>query len=84
MVEDHLRGRVAGVAPEPVAGATCLYTSTADGHFIVDQHPDMPALTVVSACSGHGFKHSAALGEAVARQVLGQAPQHSLAAFALR
>jgi sarcosine oxidase len=27
-------------------------------------------LSVVSACSGHGFKHSAALGEALAAQLL--------------
>jgi sarcosine oxidase len=84
LVDDHLRGRVGGVAREAVASATCLYTSTADGHFIVDRHPDMPALTVVSACSGHGFKHSAALGEAVAQQVLGQVPRIALAPFALR
>lgn len=44
---------------------TCLYTSTPDFNFWVAQHPDIPALTVVSACSGHGFKHAAALGEAV-------------------
>jgi sarcosine oxidase len=31
---------------------------------------------VVSACSGHGFKHSPAIGEAVANWILdGAAPQ---------
>ena len=83
MVEGHLRGRLTGVGPESVATATCLYTSTASGHFIVDRHPEMPQLTVVSACSGHGFKHSAGLGEAVAQQVLGQTPHTPLAPFAL-
>jgi len=38
-------------------------------------------VTVVSACSGHGFKHSAALGEAVADTLLGRAPQVDLAPF---
>jgi sarcosine oxidase len=83
MFDEHIRGRLAGVAPASAATATCLYTSTANGHFIVDRHPGMPQLTVVSACSGHGFKHSAGLGEAVAQQVLGQTPHTSLAAFAL-
>ncbi len=45
---------------------SCLYTATSDGHFRVGAHPDMDRVTVVSACSGHGFKHSAAVGEALA------------------
>jgi sarcosine oxidase len=51
-------------------GATCLYTSTPDFNFWVGQHPDIENVTVVSACSGHGFKHAAALGEAAAGSVL--------------
>jgi sarcosine oxidase len=38
-------------------------------------------VTFVSACSGHGFKHSAALGEALAAQALGRVPPVSLDAF---
>jgi sarcosine oxidase len=46
---------------------SCLYTQTADFGFIVDTHPSCPQILIVSACSGHGFKHSAALGEALCR-----------------
>jgi sarcosine oxidase len=46
---------------------SCLYTNTPDGGFIIDQHPDHPSVIIVSPCSGHGFKHSAAIGEAVAQ-----------------
>ena len=46
-------------------GATCLYTSTPDFNFWVGPHPEIEHVTVVSACSGHGFKHAAAVGEAV-------------------
>lgn len=56
--------------------ATCLYTSTADGHFRFGPHPDMPRVHVVSACSGHGFKHAAAVGEAAVAAALGR---HGLA-----
>jgi len=49
---------------------SCLYTVTPDSGFIIDAHPEHPAVTVVSACSGHGFKHSAAIGEAVAETVV--------------
>lgn len=81
--EQHVRGRLRGLQPACLDVATCLYTSTADSHFIVDRHPDAPRVTVVSACSGHGFKHSAALGEALAQQLLGEQPQVDLAPFAL-
>ncbi len=51
-------------------GATCLYTSTPDFNFWVGAHPLIENVTVVSACSGHGFKHAAALGEAVVANAL--------------
>jgi sarcosine oxidase len=53
-------------------GATCLYTSTPDFNFWAGPHPLHANVTVVSACSGHGFKHAAALGEAVAMEALGR------------
>lgn len=52
-------------------GATCLYTSTPDFNFWAGPHPENDQVTVVSACSGHGFKHAAAIGEAVAMEALG-------------
>jgi sarcosine oxidase len=52
-----------------VKAVSCLYTSTADGDFVVDWHPDSEDVLIVSPCSGHGFKHSAAIGEAVAELV---------------
>ena len=48
--------------PRTVHDSTCLYTSTADGRFVIDRHPALGHVTVLSACSGHGFKHSAAIG----------------------
>jgi sarcosine oxidase len=80
--ERHVRGRLRGLQPGSVSSATCLYTSTADGNFIIDRHPDAPRVTVVSACSGHGFKHSAALGERLAGHLSGQTTP-GLAEFAL-
>jgi glycine/D-amino acid oxidase-like deaminating enzyme len=40
-------------------------------------------VTVVSACSGHDFKHSAALGEAIAEQIADGGSRIPLDAFAL-
>ena len=49
---------------------SCLYTVTPDGGFIVEE--TQPGVTAVSACSGHGFKHSAGLGEALANRECGR------------
>ena len=62
----HVRGRLAGVGPARQRASVCLYTVTPDAGFIVDGLPDHPGVLVASACSGHGFKHSAALGEVLA------------------
>lgn len=44
----------------------CMYTNVPDEHFVIDVHPDHPAVIVASPCSGHGFKFSSALGEVLA------------------
>ncbi|HEX2594644.1 MAG TPA: N-methyl-L-tryptophan oxidase [Rhizomicrobium sp.] len=49
-----------------VRHTTCLYTVTPDAGFVIDTHPDSDRVIVASPCSGHGFKHSAALGEVIA------------------
>ncbi|MBX7248346.1 MAG: N-methyl-L-tryptophan oxidase [Caulobacteraceae bacterium] len=59
------------VSDRLIKAAACLYTVTPDAGFVVDRLGDSDRVTVVSACSGHGFKHSAALGEAVADRALG-------------
>lgn len=39
---------------------------TPDHGFIIDRHPEHENVIIASACSGHGYKHSAAIGEALA------------------
>ncbi|MCE9657565.1 MAG: N-methyl-L-tryptophan oxidase [Burkholderiales bacterium] len=80
--DTHVRGRLRSLSARSVHDATCLYTSTADGRFVIDRHPTLANVTVVSACSGHGFKHSAAVGEAVADGLLGKTPRVDLSMFA--
>jgi sarcosine oxidase len=57
----------ADVGPRCVKAASCLYTATPDFHFVLDRHPVLDHVIVASPCSGHGFKHSAAVGEALAQ-----------------
>jgi len=73
------------LGPRCIRSATCLYTSVAGGRFVIDTHPDQPRVVFASACSGHGFKHSAAVGEALAQKLQGASPSHvSLAPFTIK
>ena len=49
---------------------TCFYTNTPDEDYLIDRHPMHPNVVFASACSGHGFKASPAIGEALADLVL--------------
>ena len=42
-----------------------------DFGFVIDRHPRHDRIIVASPCSGHGFKHPAALGEAISDLAVG-------------
>jgi sarcosine oxidase len=83
MRERHLDGRLAGLRPDAAKAVTCLYTVTPDSNFLIDRHPDRDRILVVSPCSGHGFKHSAAVGEAVAEIMMEGQSRIDLSPFRL-
>lgn len=53
-----------------VRHAVCMYTMTPDANFLIDEHPDHPGLYLGAGFSGHGFKFTPVLGEALAELVL--------------
>lgn len=83
MRETHLNGRVQGLFAKAAKSLTCLYTVTPDSHFLIDHHPESERILIVSPCSGHGFKHSAAVGEIAAQRVIAENDDGSTSAFAL-
>lgn len=83
LYRDHVAGRLSGVGRTCVKAATCLYTATPDHHFTIDRHPDSARVLLVSPCSGHGFKHSAAIGEAAAQWAVADRCRLDLSPFAL-
>ena len=83
MHQTHVHQRLAGVSDRCLRSATCLYTVTPDFGFIIDRHPDWERVLVASPCSGHGFKHSAAIGAALAEKVIDGRSRIDLAPFAL-
>jgi sarcosine oxidase len=80
MAQTHVLGHLSGVTSRPVRSKACLYTATPDLDFLIDQEGDRRVLAV-SACSGHGFKHAAAVGEAVANRALDNAIAIDLSPF---
>ena len=77
-VAPHFRG----IRPRVHKSAVCLYTVTPDFGFVIDSHPAHSNVTIASPCSGHGFKHSAAIGEALAQRVTAGASRLDLSPFA--
>ena len=77
----HVQPRLVGVSPTCVKAEVCLYTNTPDDHFLIDTSSTSDLITLMSPCSGHGFKHSAALGEAVVEQIVSGAANLDLAPF---
>lgn len=61
--------------------ATCFYTNTPDRHFLIDRHPGLDRVVYASACSGHGFKASSAVGESLVRLAVGEEPAVDLSEF---
>ena len=79
LVAEH----VPNLGPRCLKAVSCLYTVTPDFHFVLDRHPRHANVIVASPCSGHGFKHSPALGEAIADMIQGKTPALDISAFRL-
>ncbi len=83
MYADNVVPYISGVAGNCVKAVTCLYTVTPDFGFVIDRHPQYERVIVASPCSGHGFKHSPAIGEVLAELSTGGAARFDLEPFAL-
>ena len=69
-VRHFLRSHLPAAAGTVERSVACRYTNTPDKKFLIDRHPEWEEVTLVSACSGHGFKFASAVGEATAELVL--------------
>jgi sarcosine oxidase len=71
------------IGSQCLRASACLYTVTPDFGFVIDTHPSSDRVILVSPCSGHGFKHSPAIGEALAQLTGDDAVRPDLSAFSL-
>jgi len=67
MYSKYIKDYMNGMNDKCIKAISCLYTVTPDSDFIIDTHPKNNRIILASPCSGHGFKHSAAVGEVLAQ-----------------
>jgi sarcosine oxidase len=80
-MHEYIAPYLPGFSEKCVKAVVCLYTVTPDAEFVIDTHPDMPNVIIASPCSGHGFKHSAAIGEALSELAVDGKSRFDLSAF---
>jgi len=80
-VERFTRAHLRGLTSELTRHAVCLYTMSADEHFIVGVHPEHPPVSFAVGLSGHGFKFAPVLGEVLADLAIDGATAHPVELF---
>ena len=67
MYEQTVKGKFPGIGRKCIKAKACMYTVTPDHRFVIDFHPEHRNVIIASPCSGHGYKHSAAIGEVLSQ-----------------
>lgn len=80
----YIAKHLPGLSNKCVKAVSCLYTVTPDSKFIIDIHPRHPQIIIASPCSGHGFKHSAAIGEILSELTIDGKSSFDLSSFQIK
>jgi sarcosine oxidase len=80
---EYVQDRLPGLSDRCESAMACLYTTTPDANFVIDSHPECERIIIASPCSGHGFKHSAAIGEIIADLVTEGGSKIDVSSFSL-
>jgi sarcosine oxidase len=83
----RMRGILAQTLPalngDLLHAATCMYTNTPDGHFVIDRHPEHEQVMIACGFSGHGFKFASVVGEILAELAVYGHTRHPIELFRL-
>ena len=82
MYSEYIAPRFPDISGKCLRAVPCLYTVTPDAKFIIDRFGHENVM-FASPCSGHGFKHSTAIGEALASWAFGRPLRIDLSPFRL-
>jgi sarcosine oxidase len=83
LYDEYISERLPGLGERCLRAAACLYTSTPDSGFVIDRHPLHEKILIASPCSGHGFKHSAAVGQILSELALDGRTDFDVSKFSL-
>lgn len=62
----------------------CLYNNTPDDDFVIDWHPAIENVLIVTGFSGHGFKFSSVVGRLAAELLRSRRTSYNIERFSLR
>ena len=79
--EAYAAATIDGLLPSMAKATVCLYTNSPDEHFVVGEMPGAPNVTIVSPCSGHGFKFAPVIGEIAADLALKGGTDYAIEMF---
>jgi sarcosine oxidase len=69
---------------KPLRYSVCMYTMSADQHFVIDHHPLSSDVVFAAGFSGHGFKFAPAIGEILSDLALRGDTRHPINFLRLR
>lgn len=78
-VQAFCKRQFEGLVPSAQHPHGCMITMTADERFSIGEI--RPGVTLLAACSGHGFKHAAGVGDLGASIALGEDPNFDVSVF---
>lgn len=81
VMRDFVKQRMPLLPRTFLRAVTCMYTNTADEHFVIARHPAFERVVVACGFSGHGFKFVPVVGEILADLVVDGATRHPIALF---
>lgn len=84
MYTQYIAPHLPDVSNKCLRAEACLYTLAPDWRFLIDHHPNDRDVIIASPCSGHGFKHSAAIGEVIADMATNTAPAVDISEFGFK
>jgi N-methyl-L-tryptophan oxidase len=64
-------------------GKTCMYPMIPDERFIIDLHPKYSNIAIAAGFSGHGFKFSSAVGQALSNLIISGKNDIDISQFSL-
>lgn len=82
--EQYIKAYLPDISKKCLRAEACLYSLAPDWRFLIDHHPEEKNVIIASPCSGHGFKHSAAIGEIIADMATDKAPTIDISSFGFK